>query len=157
MMRVDSRSAASKSGNAPRARDGIAPNSASPGRTAAEPRAREADGGRAVGGMVREVGEAGAPRLLHADVELVERLLRDARVGQVRRRQVRAKPGEPERGQIGEALEHGRQLPDRDAEAAHTGVDLDVHVDPPSTPRRRGAEPLEVADVVDDGRQALAR
>ena len=128
MMRVDSRSAASRSGNGyvtGRHRT----EQRQPRTHRRQPGAREAHGGRAVGGVVREVGEPGAPRLLHAAVELVERLLRDARVGQIRRREVRAQPGEPQRGQIGEARQHGRQLVDRDAEPAHPGVHLDVHVD----------------------------
>ena len=107
MMRVDNRSAASKSGNGyvtGRHRT----EQRQPRTHRRQPGAREADGGCAVGGVVREVGEAGAPRLLHADVELVERLLGHARIGQIRRRQVRAETGEPERGQIGEAREHGR-------------------------------------------------
>ena len=74
MMRVDSRNAGSRSGH----RDVTGRHRAEqrqPGPDRRQPRAREPDGRRAVGGVVREVREPLPPRLLHADVELVQRLL----------------------------------------------------------------------------------
>ena len=72
-----------------------------------QPRAREANGGGAVGGVVREVGEAARRACSMQASNLSSACSVMPRVGQVRRRQVRAETGEPERGQIVEAREHG--------------------------------------------------
>jgi hypothetical protein len=56
-----------------------------------------------------------------------------------------------------DAREQPRHLRRREAEAAHAGVDLDVDVGPPPPPLGGGREPLEIAELVHDGREPVCQ
>ena len=155
MMRVDSRNAASKSGNGyvtGRHRT----EQRQPWTHRRQPRAREANGSSAVGGVVRQVGEAGAPRLLHANVELVEGLLGDAASGRsadarcVQRPASRSADRSAKRAST--AGSWSTAIPSR---LMPVSTLMCTSIRPPA-PGGRRAEPFEVTYVVDDGRQALA-
>ena len=66
-----------------------------------------------------------------------------------------AKARQAKRGQIIETCQHIGELIDCDSEAAHPRIDLHMYVDPAAATRSRRPEAFEIADLVDDGREAL--
>ncbi len=77
--------------------------------------------------------------------------MRDLRVGAVGRGEVGRQARDLDRRQRARVIDRRRELADREAEAAHPGVDLEVNGDPPAQASGGGRESVEVAGVIDDG------